>query len=295
MTITEAAACGTPAVATRIAGHRDAVVDERHGPARRRPECGSAPAIERVSARRRVPRAAVRPARSTHAARFTWAATARGTLEVLADEALRRRHVSSTPGCRDRADIERRHRAAPVARAASATSLLALARVRAAAAAPRSGQGRGRHQAVPLPRSRPAARSRPVSMWDPHIGMGTVTHQNIGYLFPMGPYYWILAAARRARLGRAATVARLDPVLRRRLGVLYLLRDVRPARPGRGRRRGRLHVHAVHARLRGAHLGDPAAVGGAAVDDRGHAQGAARRGLAVSRDLRAGRAGRSAA
>ncbi len=32
---------------------------------------------------------------------------------------------------------------------------------------------------------------RAVSMWDPHIGMGTVTHQNIGYLFPMGPFYWV--------------------------------------------------------------------------------------------------------
>jgi arabinofuranan 3-O-arabinosyltransferase len=28
-----------------------------------------------------------------------------------------------------------------------------------------------------------------ASMWDPGTGMGTVTHQNIGYLFPMGPYY----------------------------------------------------------------------------------------------------------
>src|SRR3954467_10778176 len=27
-------------------------------------------------------------------------------------------------------------------------------------------------------------------MWDPNIGLGTVTHQNIGYLFPMGPWYW---------------------------------------------------------------------------------------------------------
>jgi arabinofuranan 3-O-arabinosyltransferase len=26
-------------------------------------------------------------------------------------------------------------------------------------------------------------------MWDPNVGLGTVTHQNIGYLFPMGPYY----------------------------------------------------------------------------------------------------------
>ena len=27
-------------------------------------------------------------------------------------------------------------------------------------------------------------------MWNPNVGMGTVTHQNIGYLFPMGPWYW---------------------------------------------------------------------------------------------------------
>jgi arabinofuranan 3-O-arabinosyltransferase len=28
------------------------------------------------------------------------------------------------------------------------------------------------------------------SMWNPDIALGTVTHQNIGYLFPMGPYFW---------------------------------------------------------------------------------------------------------
>lgn len=31
---------------------------------------------------------------------------------------------------------------------------------------------------------------RAWSMWDANIGMGTVTHQNIGYLFPLGPFYW---------------------------------------------------------------------------------------------------------
>ncbi|CUU58930.1 protein of unknown function (DUF3367) [Parafrankia irregularis] len=34
--------------------------------------------------------------------------------------------------------------------------------------------------------------SRAVSMWDPDVGMGTVTHQNIGYLFPQGLFYWLL-------------------------------------------------------------------------------------------------------
>jgi len=33
---------------------------------------------------------------------------------------------------------------------------------------------------------------RAPSMWDPNIGLGTVTHQNIGYVFPMGPYYLVL-------------------------------------------------------------------------------------------------------
>ncbi len=27
-------------------------------------------------------------------------------------------------------------------------------------------------------------------LWDAHINAGTVTHQNIGYLFPLGPWYW---------------------------------------------------------------------------------------------------------
>ena len=30
-----------------------------------------------------------------------------------------------------------------------------------------------------------------LSMWDPTVGLGTVTHQQIGYLFPMGPFFWL--------------------------------------------------------------------------------------------------------
>jgi arabinofuranan 3-O-arabinosyltransferase len=28
------------------------------------------------------------------------------------------------------------------------------------------------------------------SMWDPGVGLGTVSHQTIGYLWPMGPWFW---------------------------------------------------------------------------------------------------------
>ena len=35
--------------------------------------------------------------------------------------------------------------------------------------------------------------ARAPYLWDAHVGAGTVPHQNIGYLFPMGPYYWVMS------------------------------------------------------------------------------------------------------
>ncbi len=35
--------------------------------------------------------------------------------------------------------------------------------------------------------------ARAPYLWDMHTGMGGVTHQNIGYLLPQGPWYWIFA------------------------------------------------------------------------------------------------------
>jgi arabinofuranan 3-O-arabinosyltransferase len=32
---------------------------------------------------------------------------------------------------------------------------------------------------------------RAASLWDPQVAAGTVPHQNIGYLFPMGPWFWV--------------------------------------------------------------------------------------------------------
>ena len=89
MTITEAGASGTPAVATRIAGHSDAIAHERSGllvDGREEFVLALDRVLRDTDFRERLSRGAIE-----HASRFTWAATARGTLEVLAADAVRRR------------------------------------------------------------------------------------------------------------------------------------------------------------------------------------------------------------
>ncbi len=73
--------------------------------------------------------------------------------------------------------------------------------------------------------------SRAWSMWDPNIGLGTVPHQNIGYLWPMGPFYWTAETlglpdwlAQRLWLGSILFFAGL--------GVRYLLRSLGQSGPG---------------------------------------------------------------
>jgi len=69
--------------------------------------------------------------------------------------------------------------------------------------------------------------ARAPSMWDPNVGMGTVTHQNIGYLLPMGPWYWVFHAlavptwvAQRLWTGTLLFTAGL--------GVVFLIGSLRP-------------------------------------------------------------------
>jgi glycosyltransferase involved in cell wall biosynthesis len=90
LSLTEAAACGTPAVASRIGGHEDAVIDDVSGVlARGDPEALGA-AMTRVLAddelRARLGRGALE-----RAAQLSWTAAATALMRVVADEVTTRR------------------------------------------------------------------------------------------------------------------------------------------------------------------------------------------------------------
>jgi glycosyltransferase involved in cell wall biosynthesis len=100
MTVSEAAACGTPAVVSRIAGHVDAVEDGVSGQVvsmnmggRRGGATQTGPFVEALrtvltdpALRGRLGQAALR-----RADELTWEATAAGTLDALVDEAIARK------------------------------------------------------------------------------------------------------------------------------------------------------------------------------------------------------------
>ena len=89
MTLTEAAACATPAVASDIAGHRDAVIDGQSGLLR-------APGPEFVDALVAVVsdtalREALQRGALENASRFSWDRTAEAAFQALAEVAERQR------------------------------------------------------------------------------------------------------------------------------------------------------------------------------------------------------------
>jgi glycosyltransferase involved in cell wall biosynthesis len=95
MTITEAGACGTPTVATRIAGHLDAIEDGSSGILVEDPHALAA-AVDRLL-RDSDRRSQLSAGAMHHASRFNWEQTASGTLSALVDEAR-----SARPGFLDR-------------------------------------------------------------------------------------------------------------------------------------------------------------------------------------------------
>jgi glycosyltransferase involved in cell wall biosynthesis len=88
MTLTEAAGCGTPSVATDIAGHRDSVAPNLSGLLARTPREFTeqiAAVLTNTALRDRLSVGALQ-----HAATLTWTATALGTFTPLAEDAIRR-------------------------------------------------------------------------------------------------------------------------------------------------------------------------------------------------------------
>ncbi len=89
MTVTEAGACGTPSVVSRISGHKDAVIDGESG-ILFDTEDQMVEALDSVLTddvlRKRLSMGAI-----DRASEFTWDATSRQTLAALAAEKLRRR------------------------------------------------------------------------------------------------------------------------------------------------------------------------------------------------------------
>lgn len=76
--------------------------------------------------------------------------------------------------------------------------------------------------------------ARVGSVWDPSFGMGTLTHQTIGYLFPMGPWFWFFQDV----LGLPSWVAQrlwlATIIVAAGFGVRYLLRALGVGGPGVG-------------------------------------------------------------
>jgi glycosyltransferase involved in cell wall biosynthesis len=92
MTLTEAAACGTPAVATRIPGHKDSVDDDVSGLLTDSPR-DMVEKISRIIEDRNL-RTRLSEGALKHAAAFSWESCALSTFEPLAREAIRTRAPS---------------------------------------------------------------------------------------------------------------------------------------------------------------------------------------------------------
>jgi arabinofuranan 3-O-arabinosyltransferase len=73
---------------------------------------------------------------------------------------------------------------------------------------------------------------RAATVWDPSIGMGTLSHQTLGYVFPTGPFYWVAETL----LGLPAWVAQRlwlgTIIFAAGVGMRYLLRSIGVTGPG---------------------------------------------------------------
>ncbi|MBV8462512.1 MAG: DUF3367 domain-containing protein, partial [Acidimicrobiales bacterium] len=71
-----------------------------------------------------------------------------------------------------------------------------------------------------------------ASLWNPDVGLGTVTHENIGYLLPMGPFFWVMAEL-HVPLWVAQRLWTAGLLTAAGTGALYLCRVLGLRGPGR--------------------------------------------------------------
>ena len=235
MIVTEAAACGTPAVATRVPGFVDAIVEGETGLlAERRDD----PRLRSTRCSDDEPRRALMSARALkHAAPVhvgsngTWHARGARTGRVAAPRQVvtgttSAQAVDSPSSTRGAAEPTRTNPS--MTEAAGYAALAAIAYIPMLFTAPGKVIADTKSYLY-LDPSRLLERA--PSMWDPSIGLGTVTHQNIGYLLPMGPYYWLTNT-----LGVPAWVAQRlwfgTVLFAAALGMLFLFRTLHARGPG---------------------------------------------------------------
>ena len=74
--------------------------------------------------------------------------------------------------------------------------------------------------------------ARAASLWDAKFALGTLSHQTIGYLFPVGPYYWFLEEVLRVPAWVAQRLWLATIVFAAGLGIRYLMRTLGVGGPG---------------------------------------------------------------
>ena len=253
MTVTEAAACGTPAVVTRIAGHTDAVAEGKSGlladgPRRAARRAGpgalgrgAAGAARGRGARRtrrssRGPRPRAGPSRCWPPRRCCGAATRDPPPAAGEPTGVTESSVAGDLATRvDRVPPRTR-------RGIGYAALALLAYVPLLLTAP-GKVAADTKQYLYLDPGR--LMERAWSMWDPNIGFGHGHPPEHRLPVPDGPL--LLGARPRSACptGSRSGSGSARILLFAGLGMLYLLRTLGPAWPGRARRRARVHAEPV--------------------------------------------------
>ena len=227
MTLTEAAACGTPAIATRIPGHLDAIAGRGQRPARRRRSRHHRPSRGRGHGPR-APRPVCGPALSAMPRSSTGASRRPASCRPWPTK-----RIGTGPAslfCRS----EGVDQPPPAPPAGSGADVRARRGDLRPAAAHQARQGQRRHQVVPVSRPRPDARSGRVHVGPEHRSRHGHPPE---HRLPVADRAVLLARRRRwgCPTGSPNACGSGRSCSSPALGVRYLLRTLGRARAARHR------------------------------------------------------------